>query len=74
MMCFEQPNVKPNGYYPIGVAAARLGIHRNTLRKYSDNGEIKGTIARSYPFRLLFTGRELLKLWSNKTGGRIERD
>lgn len=55
------PDIRPAGRYTVTEACKLLGIHRNTLRKYTQSGMIrcKGTRRKYY------TGTDLLKLWNN---------
>jgi len=54
--------VNESGRYPIGEAAKILGIHRNTLRKYTDEGMIKCGFRRESGKRF-YLGSELLRFW-----------
>ncbi len=65
-MISEEPRVALRGLYPIGEAAAALGISRNTLRKYAEEGFIKFHVRRMSN-RKLFKGSDLLRLWSSIT-------
>lgn len=56
-----EPQVAMTGRYPIGKAAQLLGIHRNTLRRYTENRLIRAHIKSSG--RLYFLGRDLTRLW-----------
>ena len=40
-MTTTTPNINETGRYSIGEASALLGIHRNSLRKYTEQGLIK---------------------------------
>lgn len=64
-----EPNVEPNGRYSIGETCALLGIHRDTLRTYTDT---KGIIKCEY--RLIgsrrvkyYLGSEIIRFWRMKT-------
>lgn len=57
-----QPNVNEAGRYSIGEAAQLLGMHRNTLRKYTEQGYIKCGYRRATA-RKFYLGSELIKLW-----------
>ena len=61
-MSNTEPEVKPNGRYPIGEAAIALGIDRATLRKYTVNNMIKCGYNRINK-RRFYTGQESLKFW-----------
>ena len=41
MVTAIEPQVAPTGRYSVGETCKHLGIHRNTLRKYTDEGHIK---------------------------------
>ena len=57
-----EPNINATGRYSIGEASALLGMHRNTLRKYTEQGHIKCGY-RKATARKFYLGSELLRLW-----------
>lgn len=57
-----EPNINATGRYSIGEASALLGMHRNTLRKYTEQGLIKCGY-RKATARKFYMGSELLRLW-----------
>lgn len=57
-----EPTINETGRYSIGEASALLGMHRNTLRKYTDQGYIKCGY-RKATARKFYMGSELLRLW-----------
>ena len=61
-MTTTTPNINETGRYSIGEASALLGIHRNSLRKYTEQGLIKCGYRRTNA-RRFYTGAELLRLW-----------
>lgn len=61
-MVAVQPSANPNGRYSISETCALLGIHRNSLRKYTDEGAIKCGYRKS--FRKYYTGLEIIKFWT----------
>ena len=63
-MVNDEPKVSPTARYSIGEAAAILGIHRNTLRRYTNIGPIgiKCQFRRSNG-RKFYTGLEIVKFW-----------
>lgn len=63
MITAIEPQVALNGRYSIGQAAALLGIHRNTLRRYNDNGYIKNGVRKAGGNRRFFLGSEILRFW-----------
>ncbi len=65
MLTELEPNVSPTGRYPIGMAAKLLGIHRNTLRQYTEAGMIKcGFRRKGRPMRF-YMGSELMRFWKS---------
>lgn len=58
-----QPNVRPAGRYTINETCELLGIHRNTLRRYSANGLIRYNIHKSTMGKF-YTGLEILRFWN----------
>lgn len=62
MMRAEEPRLSDTGRYTMTEASNALGIHRNTLRRYWQQGKLKATY-RKMDGRKLFTGFELKKLW-----------
>lgn len=61
-MTTERPEVSLTGRYPIGKAAALLGVHRDTLRARIQDGTIHCEF-RGDNLRKIITGRELIKYW-----------
>lgn len=63
-MVNEQPDVSPTARYTIAEAAAILGMHRNTLRRHTNNGvfgiecHIRKCNGRKY-----YTGLDIIKFW-----------
>lgn len=62
MITAIEPNVALNGRYSVGEASAVLGIHRNSLRKYTEQGFIKCGYRRQTA-RKFYLGSEILKFW-----------
>lgn len=62
MITAEIPDVKETGRYTVKQACDVLGIHRNTLRNYTDQGLIKCGF-RKANYRKFYEGREILKFW-----------
>lgn len=56
MITSIEPRVSLSGRYPAGEAAQLLGIHRNTLKKYTDAGASFTPAAKSSAF-----GRHICK-------------
>ena len=61
-MVNEEPKVNPNGRYPIGEAAKLLGIDRGTLRRYTNQREIKCGYGRLNK-RKFYYGHEIIRFW-----------
>lgn len=57
-----EPKVADTGRYSVTETCAALGIHRNSLRKYTDQGLIKCGF-RKATCRKFYAGREILKFW-----------
>ena len=62
MIQTEEPKVADTGRYTATEACKALGIHRNTLRRYSQKNLIKCTYRRC-DHRKLYSGAEIKKLW-----------
>ena len=56
------PNIDPHGRYPMTQAAAALGVHRSTLRRWTDQRLVKCSYHRISK-RKVYTGAELLRVW-----------
>lgn len=52
--------VNPKGWYPIGQAAAALGIDRSTLRRKTKEGVIRCSFRRDTG-RKVYRGAELIR-------------
>lgn len=61
MMTALEPQAVPAGRYNIKQASALLDIHRNTLRRYTDSGEIKCGFHKNG--RKFYLGREIIRFW-----------
>lgn len=57
------PQVNLNAHYSTKEAAALLGIHRNSLRTYSDNGLIKFGRRKLGRKDKFFLGKDIVKFW-----------
>lgn len=62
MICSTRPNVESDGRYTVTQTCSILGIHRNSLRKYTDAGLIN-CIFNSICCRKLYEGKEILRFW-----------
>lgn len=56
-----QPNVHLDGRYSINETCEALGIHRHTLRKYTELGEIRSSLRRCG--KIFYYGKEIIKFW-----------
>lgn len=56
------PTLPKGARYSIKETCAILGIHRNTLRTYTDNGAIKCGF-RKADTRKFYTSEEIIKFW-----------
>lgn len=61
----EISQLSPNSRYTVTETCKLLGIHRNTLRKYTSLGRIKYGIRKSTG-RRFYLGSEIIKFWSNQ--------
>lgn len=57
-----EPAVRADGRYSISQTCAVLGIHRNTLRRYTESGMIKCGFRRE-SLRKFYPGREIIRFW-----------
>ena len=62
MMASEEPRVSAGGRYSIGETCAALGIHRNTLRRYTESGMIRCGFRRATRAKF-YLGSEILRFW-----------
>ena len=62
MITTEEPKVKETGRYSVQQTSAVLGIHRNTLRSYTEQGLIKCGF-RKVNYRKFYEGREIIRFW-----------
>jgi len=62
MVTMIQPTVESQQRYSVGQTAALLGIHRNTLKTYTDSNLIK---ARYHvgTMRKFYYGHDILRFW-----------
>ena len=61
-MVSEEPNVSAAGRCSVTEAAKALGVHRNTLQRYTEAGLIKCGYRRANA-RKFYCGGEILRLW-----------
>lgn len=62
----EKPDVKLDGRYSINDTCRYLGIHRHTLRKYSDYGAIRYRLRQGGKAKF-YLGREIIRFWNLNT-------
>lgn len=62
MITAIEPNVSATGRYSVGETSAALGIHRNSLRRYTEQGLIKCGFRRPTA-RKFYLGSEIIKFW-----------
>lgn len=62
MITAIEPKVEAAGRYSVAQASKALGIHRNTLRNYTEQGLIKCGFRRQTA-RKFYLGSEILKFW-----------
>lgn len=61
-MVSNYPNLPENARFSIRETSELLGIHRDTLRKYSDEGIIKYGVRRTN-MRKFYLGSEINRCW-----------
>lgn len=62
MITETEPRVTADGRYSVSQTCTALGIHRNTLRKYTDQGMIKCGFRRETA-RKFYKGSEIVRFW-----------
>lgn len=62
MITTNEPKVNEGGRYSVMQACEALGIHRNTLRNYTEQGLIKCGFRRETG-RKFYVGREIVRFW-----------
>lgn len=62
MITTIEPKVSEGGRYSVMQASEALGIHRNTLRNYTEQGLIKCGFRRETG-RKFYAGREIIRFW-----------
>jgi len=62
MITAIEPKVNDTGRYSVMQTCSMLGIHRNTLQKYTEQGLIKCGFRRA-SFKKFYTGREIMRFW-----------
>lgn len=62
MITAIEPNVSATGRYSVNEASEALGIHRNSLRRYTEQGLIKCGFRRATT-KKFYLGSEIIKFW-----------
>ena len=65
MVTSIEPKVARTGRYTVKQTCECLGIHRNTLRRYTDEGHIKCSFRRENA-RKIYLGKEILRFWNSQ--------
>lgn len=63
-MIHIKPQTVPGGRYDIAQTCALLGIHRNSLRIYTANGDIAAEY-HAPTARKLYSAEEIQRFWSS---------
>lgn len=61
-MVNEEPSVKPDSRYSISETVQLLGLSRNTVRKYTDSGQLKHVTHKATGKRM-YTGYAIVLFW-----------
>lgn len=64
-MVTEAPKVQPNSRYTVTETCELLGIHRNSLRKYTISGRIKAGVRKSTA-KKFYLGSEIINFWNKQ--------
>lgn len=64
-MVTEQPKVQPNSRYTVTETCKLLGIHRNSLRKYTKAGRILAGVRKSTA-KKFYLGSEITNFWKKQ--------
>ncbi len=65
IMVSKEPNVQPNSRYTVTETCKLLGIHRNSLRKYTEAGRILAGVRKSTA-RKFYLGSEIINFWKKQ--------
>lgn len=68
-MVAEAPKLNVAGRYTISQTCVLLGIHRNSLRKYTSLGLIKQSFRKSTS-AAFYKGTDILKFWAQEMGAK----
>lgn len=61
-MTTTAPQVQMDGRYPIADVCRHLGIHRHTLRKYTEEGRIQHHYRKDGK-HIFYLGKDIIKFW-----------
>ena len=61
-MVATEPNVNPEARYTIGQAMELLGMSRNTVKKYTDSGQLRHVVHKATG-KKLYLGRAISMFW-----------
>lgn len=62
MITSIEPKVSDSGRYTVTETCRALGIHKDTLRKYTDENRIKCGFRRD-SYRKFYKGSEIKRFW-----------
>jgi predicted site-specific integrase-resolvase len=62
MITSTRPSVALDGRYTVTQTCAALGIHRGTLQRYTERGDIK-PVFRRVDGRKVYIGKDIIRLW-----------
>lgn len=65
MITCTEPIVSETGRYNVTETCKILGIHRDTLQKYTNSGYIKCGYRKS-TCRKFYTGNEIVRFWKSQ--------
>ena len=57
-----EPNVAISGRYSVEETAKLLGVHRNSILRYTNEGKLRFGVRRGNS-RRYYTGAEILRFW-----------
>ena len=61
-MVATEPNVNPEARYTIGQAMELLGMSRNTVKKYTDSGQLRHVVHKATG-KKLYMGQAIALFW-----------
>lgn len=63
-MTATEPKVSMSGRYSVTEASRHLGVHRNTLRSWTEQGIIRCGF-RKITARKFYLGSEIIRVWKS---------